>query len=30
MNIDSPEAIKMAAFVGKDRKDKVAVDAHWD
>ena len=25
-----PEAIRMAAFVGKDRKDKVAFDAHWD
>jgi len=25
-----PEAIKMAAFVGKDPKDKVAFDAHWD
>ena len=25
-----PEAIRMAAFVGKDSKDKVAFDAHWD
>ena len=25
-----PEAIRMAAFVGKDRKDKVAFDAHWN
>ena len=25
-----PEAIRMAAFVGKDPKDKVAFDAHWD
>lgn len=25
-----PEAIRMAAFVGKDRKDKVAFHAHWD
>ena len=25
-----PEAIRMAAFVSKDRKDKVAFDAHWD
>jgi len=25
-----PEAIRMAAFVGKDRKDKAAFDAHWD
>lgn len=24
------EAIRMAAFVGKDPKDKVAFDAHWD
>jgi RimJ/RimL family protein N-acetyltransferase len=24
-----PEAIRMAAFVSKDRKDKVAFDAHW-
>jgi RimJ/RimL family protein N-acetyltransferase len=24
-----PEAIRMAAFVGKDRKDKAAFDAHW-
>jgi len=24
-----PEAIRMAAFVRKDRKDKVAFDAHW-
>ena len=23
-----PEAIRMAAFVGKDPKDKVAFDAH--
>jgi RimJ/RimL family protein N-acetyltransferase len=26
----NPEAIRMAAFVGKDPKDKVAFDAHWD
>ncbi len=25
-----PEAIRMAAFVSKDRKDKVAFDAHWE
>jgi RimJ/RimL family protein N-acetyltransferase len=25
-----PEAIRMAAFIGKGRKDKVAFDAHWD
>jgi len=25
-----PQAIRMAAFVGKDAKDKVAFDAHWD
>ncbi len=25
-----PEAIRMAAFVGKDPKDRVAFDAHWD
>jgi RimJ/RimL family protein N-acetyltransferase len=25
-----PEAIRMAAFVGKDLKDKAAFDAHWD
>jgi len=25
-----PEANRMAAFVGKDPKDKVAFDAHWD
>src|SRR5678816_682162 len=25
-----PEAIRMAAFVGKDPKDKVAFDAHRD
>ena len=25
-----PEAIRMAAFVGKDRKHKVAFDAHWN
>ena len=25
-----PEAIRMAAFVGKDPKDKGAFDAHWD
>jgi hypothetical protein len=25
-----PEAIRMAAFVGKDGKDKVAFDAHWN
>ena len=25
-----PEAIRMAAFVGKDPTDKVAFDAHWD
>jgi len=25
-----PEAIRMAAFVGKDPKDKVAFDTHWD
>jgi len=25
-----PEAIRMAAFVGKDPKDKAALDAHWD
>ena len=25
-----PEAIRMAAFVGKDPKDKVAFDARWD
>ncbi len=24
------EAIRMAAFVGKDPKDKVAFDAHWE
>src|SRR5437762_5825822 len=25
-----PEAIRMAAFVCKDPKDKVVFDAHWD
>jgi len=25
-----PEAIRMAAFVCRDPKDKVAFDAHWD
>src|SRR6185312_15108770 len=25
-----PEAIRMAAFVGKDPQDKVAFGAHWD
>ena len=25
-----PEEIRMAAFVGKDPKDKGAFDAHWD
>ena len=25
-----PDANRMAAFVGKDPKDKVAFDAHWD
>ena len=25
-----PEAIRMAAFVSKDPKDKIAFDAHWD
>ena len=25
-----PEAIRMAAFVGKDPKAKVAFDAHWN
>lgn len=25
-----PEAIRMAAFVCGDRKDKVAFDVHWD
>src|ERR1051325_4595944 len=25
-----PEAIRMAAFVGKDPKDKAAFDAHWN
>ena len=25
-----PEANRMAAFVGKDPKDKVAFDAHWN
>ena len=25
-----PEAIRMAAFVSKDAKDKAAFDAHWD
>ena len=25
-----PEAIRMAAFVCKDPKDKLAFDAHWD
>lgn len=25
-----PAAIRMAAFVGKDPKDKVAFDVHWD
>ncbi|MFL6514069.1 MAG: GNAT family N-acetyltransferase [Chthoniobacterales bacterium] len=25
-----PEAIRMAAFVGKDRKDKVVFDTHWN
>ena len=25
-----PEAIRMAAFVCEDPKDKVAFDAHWD
>jgi len=25
-----PGAIRMAAFVGKDRKDKALFDAHWD
>ena len=24
-----PEAIRMAAFVGKDRKDKVVFETHW-
>jgi hypothetical protein len=24
-----PEAIRMAAFVSKDRKDRVAFDVHW-
>lgn len=24
------QAIRMAAFVGKDRKDEVAFNAHWD
>ena len=24
-----PEAIRMAAFVGKNRQDKAAFDAHW-
>ena len=26
----NPEAIRMAAFVSKDPKDKAAFDAHWD
>ena len=25
-----PEAIRMAAFIGKDRKDRVVFDAHWN
>lgn len=25
-----PEAIRMATFVGKDPKDKVAFDARWE
>ena len=25
-----PEAIRMAAFVGRDPKDKTAFDAHWN
>ena len=25
-----PEAIRMAAFVSKDRKDKAVFDAHWN
>jgi RimJ/RimL family protein N-acetyltransferase len=25
-----PEAIRMAAFVGRNPRDKVAFDAHWD
>src|SRR5689334_14232503 len=25
-----PEAIRMAAFVAKDPKDKVAFDTHWN
>ncbi len=25
-----PEAIRLAAFVCEDPKDKVAFDAHWD
>jgi RimJ/RimL family protein N-acetyltransferase len=25
-----PEAIRMAAFVSKDPKDKIAFEAHWD
>jgi hypothetical protein len=25
-----PEAIRMAAFIGKDPKDKVAFDTHWN
>jgi RimJ/RimL family protein N-acetyltransferase len=25
-----PEAIRMAAFVGRDPKDKAAFDAHWN
>lgn len=25
-----PEAIRMAAFVGKDRKDRTVFTAHWD
>jgi RimJ/RimL family protein N-acetyltransferase len=25
-----PEAIRMAAFVSKDRKDKAAFEAHWN
>ncbi|MDQ5980304.1 MAG: hypothetical protein QG602_3280, partial [Verrucomicrobiota bacterium] len=24
-----PEAIRMAAFVGADRKDRAVFDAHW-
>jgi hypothetical protein len=25
-----PEAIRMAAFVGADRRDRVVFDAHWN